>query len=354
MLSMPSASTDGSTDVVGVRLISISAVVLAEGGRFDASVLKSFSECLSGFCDEAETIIVANGIDDAGILSLKQTVADIPDCSCYVIADAIDSDAARILGMEAAVGDYMLLVNDRALEAVTPALPAVVRALKDGFEIVTALPGGAMNKHRPPALERLANAVLLKLSGLPIAQPVSDMVALSRDASLHILSRPNAALLLRARTAGRGFPATELSDAYQRVSDPTGGRSFDRRADTAIRLLVSIGAVPIRIVSLISLASSLLSILYAVYVVIIFFSKPNVASGWTTLSLQLSGMMFLFSVMLALLAEYIVQIYTATTVRRRPRVVRELRSEKTARDGRLNVIDQAGGYRFGAPPKKSP
>src|SRR3990170_8055257 len=123
---------------------------------------------------------------------------------------------------------------------------------------------------------------------------------------------------------------------------PTDQRPFAQRAAKAVGLLVSIGSVPVRVVSIFSLATSILSVLYAVYVVTIYMLKPGVAAGWTTLSLQISGMMFLFSVMLALLSEYIVQIYAATVVRRRRQMVRELRSERTARAGLLNVTDESG------------
>ena len=48
-----------------------------------------------------------------------------------------------------------------------------------------------------------------------------------------------------------------------------------------------------------------LNLLYACYVVIIFLLKPTVAAGWTTLSLQLSGMFFLVCLILAVLSEYV-------------------------------------------------
>jgi hypothetical protein len=350
MLSMQSDATNGTTSLLTSRLSSVSAVIVAHGSGLDATLVHAFVNTLSSYCVETETIILASGIDDLGFVALKQLVAELSDCSCYVIPEPIDAEEARIFGMEAAVGDYVLLVNGSALGAIIVALPATIRSLKNGFDLVTALPQEPPDK--PSArgvMERLAYFLLSMLSGLSISQTPSDLFALSREASLHILSKPNAGLLLKARTAGRGFPASTIAGAYEKPAVPIDRRPFARRASTAIRLLVSIGAAPIRLVSIISIASSVLSVLYAIYVVIIYFTKPNVASGWTTLSLQISGMMFLFSVMLALLSEYIVQIYTSTAARRRRQVVRELRSEKTARHDRPNVICETGGYRFGAP-----
>ncbi len=314
------------------RLTSISAVILADAGKLDANQLHYFIAAFSDYCVDAETVIVANGVDDQGFLTLKRLVADVPDCSCYVIADTIDSNSARIFGMEAAVGDYVLLANAEALTALVPTLPAAIQSLRDGFDLVIALPKGT-KRHRISIgiFEQLIYGLLSILAGFPINRTPSDLLILSREAVLHILSKPNAELLLKAGTAGRGFPVHKIDDAYQRPTPTSDRRTFAQRAAKAISLLVSVGAVPVRIVSIISLLSGVLSIVYAAYVVVIYLFKSDVATGWTTLSLQISGMMFLLSLMLALLSEYIIQIYAATAVRRRRQMARELRSEKTAR-----------------------
>jgi polyisoprenyl-phosphate glycosyltransferase len=347
---MRSDPIDSESDVVTSRLTSVTAVVLADGGELDAGLLYSFVKSVSAYCVDAETIIIANGVDDERFLALKRLIAEVPDCTCYVIADAIDADGARIFGMEAAVGDYVLLVNGNALAAIAAALPATIRVLQDGFDLVIALPRLAVGpRSSADMLERIVYGLLSKLSGLSINPTPCDLFALSRDAVLYILSKPNAELLLKARTAGRGFPTHTMPDAYGRPPAVSRRRPFAQRAARAIGLLVSIGAVPLRVVSLVSLLASILSMVYAVYVVTVYLLKPDVAAGWTTLSLQLSGMMLLFSVMFALLSEYVVQIYAATMVRRRRQMVRELRSEKTARADRLNVTDGFGRYRFGGP-----
>jgi hypothetical protein len=55
------------------------------------------------------------------------------------------------------------------------------------------------------------------------------------------------------------------------------------------------------------------------------------------MSLQLSFLTFILSAMLALLSEYIVQIHAASFARRRFVVSREIRSQLSARSGRMNV-----------------
>ena len=65
-------------------------------------------------------------------------------------------------------------------------------------------------------------------------------------------------------------------------------------------------------------------------------------------------MMFLFALILAFLAEYIIQIYEAMPVSRRRFATREFKSEQTRRSGRLNVVDDDGRYQLGAPQDLAP
>jgi hypothetical protein len=339
--------THGIVESMNSRLASVSGVIVVEDCALDADLMHCLALALSEVAIDSEIIIVANGLNDSNFPALKNLIAEIPDCSCYVIADTIDSDAARLFGMEAAVGDFVVLMN--AIPAAIVAIPTAVRAMQGGFDIVIALPkilGEEYAKFNP--LEWLAYKVLSLFTGLPINRAKSDLLILSREAALNILSKTNAELMLKAQTAGPGFPARTISDAYEAL--PTSDRrTIGRRAGKAVGLLISVGSGPIRLVNIITLTTSILSVLYAGFVILVYLLKPDPAAGWTTLSLQIAGMMFLFSVMLALMSEYIVQIYSATSGRRRRMVVRELRSEKTARPDRLNVVDVRGVYTLGAP-----
>jgi hypothetical protein len=348
MSSMRSDPIHGSSEVPGGRLNSISLVIVARAGAVDACLLHQLHQSLAEFCVDLEFIIVASGVNDHGLLNLKRLVGEVPDCCCYVTSETMDSDSARLFGMEAALGDYVFLVNADALAEIDAVLPVTINCLQDGFDLVNLLPTQD-SARRTGMLEWLGYRFLSKLADLPIRQSCSDLVALTRDAALCIISRPNAELFLKARTAGPGFLHRTIHDAYRLPNHPIDNRSIGERVAKAIGLLISLGAIPVRIVSIVSLLSGVLSLVYAGYIVVVYFSKPNVAPGWTTLSLQLSGMAFLISLMLALLSEYITQIYAATTVRRRRQILRELRAEKVSRGGRLNVADERGVYRLGRP-----
>jgi hypothetical protein len=330
---------------------SISAVVIVENIDLDADFMQRLSDELAALATDTEIIVVANGVVESGFLELKRLVADVPDCSCYVLGETIDVDAARAFGMEVAVGDFIILLTPRSAQSgreLIDSIPTTMQALQDGFDLVVATPRGGDRPGAFALLEAIAYRILSAMNGFPVRRIPSDLIAMTRDAALYILSKPNAELLIKARNAGPAYPVKILPGSYDSSSE-TDKRTLWQRASKALRLLVSVGAAPVRVIGVVTIISSMLSIFYAVYVVLIYLLKPDVAAGWTTLSLQIAGMMFLFSIMLALLSEYVVQIYTATSVRRRGLIVRELRSDRSSSANRLNVVDHTGSFKIGAP-----
>ena len=61
----------------------------------------------------------------------------------------------------------------------------------------------------------------------------------------------------------------------------------------------------LRVVSLLGLGGSFASLVYSLYVVGIYLTKQDVMPGWTTLSLQASGLFLLVFVMLSMIGEHL-------------------------------------------------
>ena len=118
--------------------------------------------------------------------------------------------------------------------------------------------------------------------------------------ALHVAGGPAAELRLRARDIGPSFPAL----AVPLLAYRDGGRRQARRALTdGIGLLLSASALPLRSASYAALLGGGGSALYSLYVFAVFLLQPHVAPGWTTLSLQLSGTLFVFSIVLLFLTD---------------------------------------------------
>ena len=263
------------------------------------------------------------------------------------LAEPVHDDLARLVGIEHSVGDYILFCDPTEDD---PALLAPVLApVHDGYDLVVAdsgdyvRPGSRMERSTVAAYGRIYTLV----TGAPIDLQPTGLRVLSRAASLYVAGRQDAELMLRARRLGHGFPATTVPIPPQ-PARPRTGRSHTW--SKGIGLLLSVSALPMRGASYAALFGGILSALYSIYVVGVFLFKSDVAEGWTTLSLQLSGMMFVFSIVLMFLSEYVIQIHATNAPRsRRYLVIREIRSPLSRRTQRLNVVDAEGRFQLGKP-----
>jgi hypothetical protein len=128
------------------------------------------------------------------------------------------------------------------------------------------------------------------------------------------MSRQAVNALLQVREQNRYLRVLTLTLGYQHEFFPytlqsrgSGPRVTPWHSEiaTAIDLLAANTRHPLRMVTAAGLLGAFLNLLYACYVVFIFIIKPTVAEGWTTLSLQLSGMFFFVCLILAVLSEYV-------------------------------------------------
>jgi hypothetical protein len=324
---------------------SITLVGVVQGTVPAAAALTRYADALARCSADVEIVLVASGSAAAAALRLKALAASVPDLTVVFLSQRVHDDVARLVGIEHAVGDAVLFAD---VSHDDPAdLPALLAPLHDGYDLVVAdrdpLDPGRMGQRQVRAFAALFR---LLTGAAPELRPTGLRI-LSRAASLHVAGRPDAELAVRARTLGPSFPAMVVGLA-QGGQPPAKPRRHSW--PQAMGLLLSVSALPLRGASYAAALAGMLSVLYSLYVFAVFLLKRDVAAGWTTVSLQLSGMMFIFSVVLLFLSEYVIQIYAGAPPRsRRHLVVRELRSPLSRRTERLNVVDAEGRFQLGKP-----
>ena len=337
--------------MTGPLLGSLSVVMVVEHDPPAAGLLADLLAACTRVARDVEVILVANGVHNAQAKALTRLVAHSPQTICLFLSSFVDDDVARLVGLDNAIGDYLLFVRPTPHEIA--AIPALAAAAAEGYDVVVA-PPGAPAAGLYGVAQRGFLRIHRRLSGIDIPPGHGVLRLLSRPAALHISSRPDGEMLMRANALGAGFPAITVPVVVNDAPPPVAAGPRRRRlrdsAAKGMRALISATSLPLRLASMISLLTGCLSIVYSVYVVLVYLFAQGVAPGWTTLSLQLSMMMFLFSVVLMLLSEYIIQIHAVNPGRsRRVGVAREVRSDLMLEGGRLNVVDGEGVYQIGAP-----
>jgi hypothetical protein len=85
-----------------------------------------------------------------------------------------------------------------------------------------------------------------------------------------------------------------------------------------------------------SLAAAGLNVLYSIYVVLVSFTQ-DVERGWTSMSLQVSGMFFLTLVVLAALSEFMIFLHKSLSQEPKSIILGEVTSPAIKSDRALNV-----------------
>jgi hypothetical protein len=327
---------------------SVSAIIVQDGPFIDMSLIFKLNETLAEVATDSEIIIVANNISMEDARRLKPIIDSIADSTCVVLASPTDPDIARLIGIDYAIGDYILFLTPTLSEI--SAIDQLAHQANDGFDIVTVVDPYVQRTFANRPLYQFLYEMYFKLYSILTGKTVRPegvtLRLLSRAASLYVTNQFGGEILLKAREIGTGFPAVQLS--IPGISEGTTRiREFKDAWRKAMRMMSS-NAAPLRAALLVSFAAAILSLVYSAYVFIVYFFVAYVR-GWTTLALQISGMMLLFSVIFTLLAEYVIQIHSTNPARwRRGLVMRELRSPHTKRANRINVVNQSGKFYVGA------
>jgi polyisoprenyl-phosphate glycosyltransferase len=331
-------------------LSSITAILIVREHPVDAEMIKRLLTALSALFVDTETVIVVNGASADKSLTLKNVPEWLPDCTILFLSQEVHDDVARLLGIDHAISDYVLFATP--VQAELDALPAMIAALREGNDLVIGERKGGFIVTRSwilAGLFRLFHRVYWLIAGRPYEAHPPVFRIFSRAAALYIATQGDGEVLVRARALGSGFPVAIVSvDASPPV--PGRGMPTTMAVAKALRLILTGSALPLRFASYLGFFGGIMSVVYAIYVLVIYLFKTNVEPGWTTLSLQSAGMMFLFSVQFLFLSEYLVQILSSSPpANRRHLVARELRGTLSGRSSRLNLVDGEGRFHIGAP-----
>lgn len=333
-------------------LTSVTVVIIAHDECPPSALLQRLGERLEALFTDVEFVIVANDPPQAIALELKSLCETLPDSLIVFLGDRVHADVARLIGIDHSVSDHVLFVTPTDSEV--DSVDLLVAPLRTGCDLVL----GRLVRQRARGL---INGLLFKLfrsvvrwtTGADFEDHPASFRILSRSAALYLATRREGEVLVRARSLGSGFPASEVQ-IREHCEDPRVEGSFKRDLSRAVRLLTTGSSTLLRVSSYLALIGGVASAVYAVYVLAVFLLVPKVEPGWTTLSLQLSGMLLLFSVQFLLLAENVIHMSASSGIsNRRHHIIRELRSPLSRRSARLNVVDQEGRFQLGAPRTKS-
>jgi polyisoprenyl-phosphate glycosyltransferase len=323
-------------------LVSVAAVIQNQAAiipQFVADVVAILEQHYTNF----EILLVDNGSFDETEKVVRQLLTRVACVRFIRLTRTTDYEIAVMAGLDAAIGDYVVTM-DADLDPPSE-VPAMVEKCRSGSELVL---GVDKKPPRPgllyPVLRKVFHYVSRRLVRL---EPVVETTG------YRAMSRQGVNALVKVRMRRRYFPVliadvglTPAVHTYQRISR-SGAKpevSLIRSIRVGLSVMVHNSIQPLRIASVLGLCGSFLSLLYSLYVVVIYLFKPDVMPGWTTLSLVMSGLFCLSFLMMALMGEYLGRVLEESTDRPLYHVRDELSSAvMLAEVNRKNVTNQSDG-----------
>lgn len=315
--------------------LSVVLVVRNESQSLE-KVLGQLTDVVAPLVSDYEIVVVDNGSLDGSLDVLEGLVREdgLPNLQVYGLAKEVDTDTASCIGIENALGDFVAVI-DPSLDDIG-FLPRMLEHSTAGVDVVFA-----NNQQRPRqrlayrALSSAFNHAYLRLNGIHLERDAPQYRLLSRRVVNFILQHAGAAVAYRHLPATGGFSKVNLS--YSSAPSGIPRRKLAESLDRGTRLIVSTTRAPMRLVTTLSMFGAMANLLYSIYVIAVALFADDVAPGWITTSLQLSGMFFLISLVLLVLGEYILHAVSASSGAPSYYVARELTSAVVSRRKRLNI-----------------
>lgn len=329
-------------------LSSVSVVVVAVDECPSLTVLETFADRLGTFFQDIEFVIVGNDLAPPASVQLKALSEELPDSLVLFLGERVHEDLARLIGIDHAVSDYVLFATPTINEAQS--IHLLEHPLRAGADVVI---GRSATTRKRGLFERLLFSIFQRLfrwtTRIVFEDEPPPFRMLSRAAALYVATRKEGEVLIRASAIGSGFPSAEIALLDYSAPRPRKSSALESVARGA-RFITTGSTMLLRLSSYLALSAGVASALYGVYVVFVYMLVPDVEPGWTTLSLQLAGMLLVFSIQFLLLSEHVLQMSgTGGIGNRRHYIIRELRGPLSRRSRRLNIVDEEGRFQLGAP-----
>jgi len=283
----------------------ISVIVPLEN---DGAIVRPFLQELTGVMKSAfrfyEIILVDDGSVDETQREVKTLLKETQQIRFMRLSRSFGRDAALSAGIESAIGDYVVTL-DPACDPVA-VIPEMVERCRTNGGIVH---GVAENPRARSGLREIFGSSFRKYCnrrlGVDLRRGAEDFRVMSRQAVNALLQVRVQNRYLRVLTLTLGYSHEFFPYQRQERNQGVTRGSFITEVATAVDLLAANTRHPLRMVTAAGLLGAMLNLCYALYVVGVYFVKDDVASGWTTLSLQQSGMFFFICLILAVMSEYI-------------------------------------------------
>jgi len=268
------------------------------------------TNALSAITEDFEIIYVDDGSRDSTAERLREIQARDGRVKVIRLSRNFGHQIAVTAGMSYAAGEAVVLI-DADLQDPPEVIGEMMAKWREGFQVVYGQRTERAGETRfklwtAPAFYRLIN----RLSEVPIPLDTGDFRLMDR-AVVDALGRMNERhRLLRAMTSWVGF--RQAAVPYSRAERFAGASKYplSKMLGLALDGIISFSTVPLKLVTIVGLSFSLLSVAGVIYALAARLLTDNWVPGWTLIFIALLLIGGLQLVFLGVIGEYVGRIYS--------------------------------------------
>lgn len=251
-----------------------------------------------------ELILVDDGSREVASAAWDAIVRSHDGVRVLHLSREFGEEQAIAAGLDSAIGDFVVTMSPGA---DPPGLiPELVRRAREGADVVL---GVRRSRVGDPWWLRAGTACFYwysrRVIRLDLPANATHFRCLSRAALNALNKLRETGSRLRVFSSYIGYDSTTFP--YDAVGQTRRSRSNSpgEALTLALALILDNSAHPLRLASGLGVAAAMLNLGYAVYVLVIYASRDDVAPGWATMSLTNAVQFFFLSLILAVLCEYV-------------------------------------------------
>jgi polyisoprenyl-phosphate glycosyltransferase len=285
-----------------------------------------------------ELVLVDDGSSDETFATITSLLDRYECVRAIRLSRSFGEEMAISAGLDTVIGDFVVVMLPN--HDPPAMIPEFVSAARRGIGIVFGIRKSRPGESRAVRLgARFWYWYSRRFLDLDLPENSSQFRALSRQAVNAVVRIRDRYRYLRVLSGNVGYAQTGIMYEPINRNPDRPSRSFMERVGVSLDIIVSHSMHPLRAVTLLGLIGGGLNVLYALYVIATYIFRPNVAAGWTTLSLQNAGMFLLIFMILTVMSEYIGHILVESRDRPLYHVLEERNSPVYITDqNRRNVV----------------
>jgi dolichol-phosphate mannosyltransferase len=258
---------------------------------------------------DVEIIIVDDGSKDRTIEILTKAYEAKKDFTLLVLTKNFGAVNSYRAGIEEAKGDAVVhLASD--MQEPPEVIPQMIKAWQDGFKFVYCFRKTRKDPLVSKIFSKIYYGIFIRFSQIKdFPKTGFDMVLMERQVVNTFLSYKEKHYTPQQLIWSFGFKSFGIPINREERLHGKSGWSFSKKITLAIDTMISMSYLPIRTISVIGFITSILSILYGIYIAYGAIFGNIKVEGWASIVCIISFLLGIVMLMLGIMGEYLWRIF---------------------------------------------